>query len=459
MTLETVLDTKVYDVLDDLKVEVEVLHNPYHFQLEQLFQMATRINKKRSFLFVSKVLGKHLPVDPKISLLIGSLLALRYVETVHGIKDPRAEKIAEVIQTNTGVKDAWDSIKNTPTLLPTPTTFIGFAETATALGHSVFSTFANHAKYIHTTREQINELTSVIDFEEEHSHATKHRVYALDTDFLNDENEVVLIDDEITTGKTALNIIRTIKSKYPLKKVFSVVSILDWRTPEHRDKYRQLEKELDIKIHTVSLIDGVVSVTGEPILEEKDIEPISAPHQEITYIPIQHFIDSTMLYRVTSTNVNGTKNQSPYLLTTGRFGLSIEKEEEFAHRTQLIAKHLEKYRKGGKTLVIGTGEFMYVPMQIAAQMGSDVYFQSTTRSPIYQTDKEFYIIQQKFEFDSPENSGVMNHLYNIECNQYNEIFIFIERISSLNALNSLINELSRTKIPFINVVIMTEIAE
>ena len=192
------------------------------------------------------------------------------METVHGIKDPRAEKIAEVIQTNTGVKDAWDSIKNTPILLPTPTTFIGFAETATALGHSVFSTFANHAKYIHTTREQINELTSVIDFEEEHSHATKHRVYALDTDSLNDENEVVLVDDEITTGKTALNIIRTIKSKYPLKKVFSVVSILDWRTAEHRDKYRQLEKELDIKIHTVSLIDGVVSVTGEPTLEEKE---------------------------------------------------------------------------------------------------------------------------------------------------------------------------------------------
>ena len=42
-----------------------------------------------------------------------------------------------------------------------------------------------------------------------------------------------------------------------------------------------------------------------------------------------------MLYRVTSTNVNGTQNQSPYLLATGRFGLSIEKEKEFSHRTQI----------------------------------------------------------------------------------------------------------------------------
>ena len=71
MTLETVLDTKVYDVLDDLTVEVEVLHNPYHFQLDQLFQMATRINKKRSFLFVSKVLGKHLPSILKSPYLLG----------------------------------------------------------------------------------------------------------------------------------------------------------------------------------------------------------------------------------------------------------------------------------------------------------------------------------------------------------------------------------------------------
>ena len=184
--------------------------------------------------------------------------------------------------------------------------------------------------------------------------------------------------------------------------------------------------------------------------------PISTPHQEITYIPLQHFIDSTMLYRVTSTNVNGTKNQSPYLLTTGRFGLSIEKEEEFAHRTQLIAKHLEKYRKGGKTLVIGTGEFMYVPMQLASHMGSDVYFQATTRSPIYQTNQESYTIQNKFIFDSPENGGLINHLYNIQPYQYEEIFIFIERMSSTTGTDMLLKELQRTKIPFITIVMMTE---
>ena len=153
-----------------------------------------------------------------------------------------------------------------------PTTFIGFAETATALGHAVFSTFENNAKYIHTTREQINERTSIINFEEEHSHATSHRVYARDLQFFQDDSEVVLVDDEITTGKTAINIIQTITAAYPSKKVFTVVSILDWRSAEHRQRYRQLEQELEITIHAVTLIDGAISVTGEPVLDESIVD-------------------------------------------------------------------------------------------------------------------------------------------------------------------------------------------
>ena len=67
---------------------------------------------------------------------------------------------------------------------------------------------------------------------------------------------------------------------------------------------------------------------------------------------------------------------------------------------------------------------MYVPMQIASYMGSGVYFQATTRSPIYQTDRESYTIQNKFIFDSPENTGVINHLYNIKpINMMKSLFL------------------------------------
>ena len=39
---------------------------------------------------------------------------------------------------------------------------------------------------------------------------------------------VVLVDDEITTGKTALNIIRQIQERFP-KKEYVLASLLDWQ--------------------------------------------------------------------------------------------------------------------------------------------------------------------------------------------------------------------------------------
>jgi len=459
MTLKQVETKEVYHVLKDLTVEVEVINNPYHFELEQLFQMAARINKNRSFLFVSQVLGKHLAVNAKIPLLVGSLLAIRHLEVVHGVCDPRAQKIASAIQTKQGLEEIWCSLQNDPLHLPKPTTFIGFAETATALGHAVFSTFKNNAKYIHTTREQVVNLSSIINFEEEHSHATSHRVYALNSEFFQDDSEVVLVDDEVTTGKTAINIIRKIKSQYPLKKVFTIVSILDWRTPEYRERYRKLEEELNITIHTISLIDGIVSIEGTPNIEDNEMKIEETFQPVVSYLPVNDLISSENLQQNSSISVNGIPNKSYYLQSTGRFGLTIEKEKEYSSQIHKIADFLKEHRHGEKTLVVGTGEFMYVPMHIASQMGEHVYFQSTTRSPIYHLDSQDYTIQQKFVFDSPENQGVTNYLYNIESNQYDEVFIIFERIASLDAVSPLIEQFSKVKLPFIHIVNLTEIAE
>lgn len=60
-----------YNVLNNIKVHVEVRDNPYNLELDNLFQMVMRINKKRSFLFVSTILGKHLPIKPAVSLASG----------------------------------------------------------------------------------------------------------------------------------------------------------------------------------------------------------------------------------------------------------------------------------------------------------------------------------------------------------------------------------------------------
>lgn len=65
-------------ILPNYSIDIEITHNPHNFALTDLFQMAARINKKRQFLFVSTVLGKHLAVRPQIPLLTGALLAMMY---------------------------------------------------------------------------------------------------------------------------------------------------------------------------------------------------------------------------------------------------------------------------------------------------------------------------------------------------------------------------------------------
>ncbi|WP_139891925.1 phosphoribosyltransferase family protein [Bacillus sp. D386] len=447
-----------HQILDDLTVGIEVFHNPYDFETNQLFKMATRINKKRNFLFVSTVLGKHLAVNPKIPLLVGHLLSLRYLEVVYGKKDMRAEAIAEAIKTGGNIEEALLLVEEDPIKLPKPLTIIGFAETATALGHAVFSSFDKHAKYIHTTREKIAEIPSIINFEEEHSHASSHYVYSSDPAFFDNDQEIVLVDDEITTGKTAINIIRKINSVYPSKKVFTLISILDWRTAEHRAQYQQIEKELGITVHPVSLMDGTISINGQPDLKLEDqlAAPNQTSEQHVSYIPIHHYFKDHHFNQFTSINTDESLNASPYSQATGRFGLDIEEERSFSPIFEEIGGILKQHRKGKRTLAIGTGEFMYIPMMIASSMGSDVYFQSTTRSPIYSLEKSDYLIHNKFTFDSPENKGVVNYLYNIEINRYDEIFIFIERNSSHESLNSILSALKQTGINFITVITLTE---
>ena len=70
--------------LDCIQVKVEVTDNPFDLSLDQLFTMAARINKKRSFLFVSLEYGKHIPINPKKGLLTSAILAARYHESVKG---------------------------------------------------------------------------------------------------------------------------------------------------------------------------------------------------------------------------------------------------------------------------------------------------------------------------------------------------------------------------------------
>lgn len=426
-----------YEIINGLKVEVRLDENPYSFPLEKLFLMAARINKKRAFLFVSQVLGKHIPIKPATGLVTGALLAATYMEKVKKEQvDCQSELVEQFINQSEWLNKApFIHEKHEPII-------IGFAETATALGHAFFSAFSK-AYFFHTTREWLDSHSPAIIFEEEHSHATSHRVY-IDEKNLKNSREIILVDDEITTGKTALNIIRSIQAKFP-RKTYTVVSILDWRSAESEQQYKDLERELGITIHTVSLVKGTISLRGElPPLEppQEHVQRKAATTQRVSYHSVKaHFPHAAL-----------SQEGLPYMLETGRFGLLSTQNSQVNEWAQLVGESLKEMRSGARTLCLGTGEFMYIPMKIAASMGDGVKFQSTTRSPIYPLEKTQYGVQNRFSFSNPEDPHVRNFVYNIFPHKYDELFLFFEREISEDRLGQMLKQLERTNIKVIRII-------
>lgn len=431
--------------LGNMHITVRIKKNPLSLSPDTLFSMAERINRKRGFLFVSHVLGKHIPVYPAIPQLAGASLALLLLETYY----QRPQNLADVFrlgfthpEKSAGIVH---KLENKPFDLPEPMLFIGFAETATALGHAMFASFANNAYYIHTTREEVIGLPSCFQFEEQHSHATTHRCYPQDDTLLAKPYPIVLVDDEMTTGKTSLNLIRSIQQRFP-RTTYIVTSLLDWRSEADRAQFAEVEKELGVEIKTFSLMSGSIHIEGTANPDETRPKAVSSKVH-----PIQikkHYLDE-----FTTLPSFFSKNPTPYIEATGRFGLARDRWEEIKSQIAEAGHRLKQTRRGTRTLCMGTGEFMYVPFQIASYMGTGVYVQSTTRSPIQPKKKPHYAIQNGWEFASPDDPEVRNFMYNIPKNAYDEIYLFLERDTPLERLTPLYQAIADTGIQWIHQVI------
>lgn len=442
-----------HDILGNLQVTIAVESNVYQIPLNALFLMAARKNIKRGFLFVSKALGKHIPVHPLIPLIGGGTLAARYASMVYD--EQSWEKncdFSQALLDSVAMEQTWEYMQQNPLPLEQKTLFIGFAETATALGHSVFASFAGNAQYIHTTRENIEGISNVLHFAEEHSHATEHHCYALDTALFENEDMIALVDDEITTGKSALNFIRAIQQKYPRKK-YAVLSLLDWRSEVEKQRFAEVEAELGICIHMVSLVSGSITVQGQPVIDDSANQPshmTSTVQTVVENIVLEEELGS--LVKLSSLNTKEVPNKVPYLYTTGRFGINSQEQLELESSFEKVGLSLQQKRQGKKTLCLGTGEFMYIPFRIAAYMGDGVNVQSTTRSPVHPAKHAGYAVQHAIHFPCPEDNSIMNYVYNIPAGYYDEVFIFIEREVDTESLAALLQAFAPLAIPKINFV-------
>lgn len=327
-----------------------------------LVRIAKRENNiKRTYLVVNPLQAKHVPVSPCAALKLFASLA-------DAVRDQYAGERLLVI---------------------------GFAETATAIGAQV--AISLNAMYIQTTREMIPDAEYLF-FSEEHSHATEQKLVRADIDeAVKQSDRVLFVEDEVTTGKTILNIISIMEERYPGKLKFSVASLLNGMSQEHLQRYAEKGIALHYLVKTdhstygarAELFsgDGTYAEACDDIVDE----------MEVLSIP-------------------GWKN-TRRLVEAGEYERACE---ELWHK---LSKYILK-RDNAKILVIGTEEFMYPALFIgkkAEESGNTVMCHSTTRSPIIVSTEAQYPLHTRFELKSLYHKERKTFIYNIDS--YDQVIV------------------------------------
>ena len=341
-----------------LLIETEAARIP----LNRLIGFASRINSKRGFLFISKILGKHYPVSPRKMAWSYRTLAKRILSQI---------------------------VINGSSL------WVGMAETATGLGYGIYS--AAHklgikdCLFIQTTRYLLSDYEK-IEFIEAHSHATDFSLYwpqnlADRQTFLHAE-QLILMDDEISTGATFSRLIAAYLAINPDLKSVVIASLVNFADMEHRQR---VEIEAGIPIHWVYLIQGhwqFAPITGES----------------------EQFLDKSI-------NVTGNGECKKHLLAwPGRLGIR--------HPIGIAEKSIRDFLAflpnkidNRPILILGTGECnppAYLLGRALEEQGFPIIIQATTRSPIFVEGD----IDSRIRFYDNYQDNIHNFLYNINVDDY-----------------------------------------
>lgn len=359
-----------------------------------LIRVARRQNPRRQVLFVSTVLGKHLSVPPATLLAAGMALGGRVEATLAGT-DPTADE--DRLRAALG-----GDLLSPADVAPAPraavrATVLGFAETATALGHAVRRRLGP-GPLSHTTRRPVGE--PIVRCVEAHSHAVDHEVHHDDEAFLADAAPVVIVDDEMTTGSTALSLVEAINDKHPRHR-YVLATLVDWRSTADRERLAEEAARLGTTIEVVSLLDAEATIEDAPPLAPvEDAAPATPP-------------------RVTTTELA----LGP---ATARRGWTPDHQATLDDRVAEAVAPLAATRRGSKLLVIGTEELMYVPALIGLHLGPGAVTRSTTRSPIVPAAGADYPIHDRVTFPAVDGLDGDRFLYNLGDDRVDDVVVVVD---------------------------------
>jgi hypothetical protein len=408
--------------------------------LTDLLGLALRRNPKRAHLLVSHVLGKHVPQSPSV---------------VHGHGVALGRRVRDLLGA-----DAANAV------------VLGYAETATGLGHSVADGLGG-ACYLHSTRRPVPGVARAGGFEESHSHATSHLLLPEDPGLLAGAGPLVLVDDEFSTGNTVLNTIRALHARYPRER-YVVVALVDMRSPADADRLTEFAREIGATVDLVAAASGTVRLPegvlekGQELVARYEAEgaagvPGASSGAGASW-PVAQF--PAPLKNDAPTDPEGARgtarpaHHDPHPTTHptrvdlhwprglpdgGRHGFTpahrARLEAALPAMTARLAEALPKDAR--RVLVLGFEELMYAPLRLARELEqtvtAEVRYSTTTRSPVLAVDDPGYAIRTRLVFpahDDPADGPGERYAYNVAGAGFDAVVAVVDSAADTPALHA-----------------------
>ncbi|WP_405505343.1 phosphoribosyltransferase [Streptomyces purpurascens] len=405
-------------------------------RLTDLLGLALRRNPKRAHLLVSNVLGKHVPQSP--SVVYG-----------HGVELGR--RVRELL----GEEEAGRAV------------VLGYAETATGLGHSVADGLGL-APYLHSTRRPVAGLAAAGGFEEAHSHATSHLLLPEDPALLTGDGPLVLVDDEFSTGNTVLNTVRDLHGRYPRRR-YVVVALVDMRSAEDAGRLEGFAREIGARVDLVAAASGTVRLPegvlerGQELVARYESEGSSAgaaPSWPVAQFPapLEGMPPGARgTARTTPTGPHPEDERTDPHVTRidlhwpaglpdgGRHGFTPAQRERLEDALPAMAARLAEAlpQNARRVHILGFEELMYAPLRLAHELertaGVEVRYSTTTRSPVLAVDDPGYAIRTRLAFpahDDPADGPGERYAYNVAGAGFDAVVAVVDSAGDTPALHA-----------------------
>ncbi|MFJ8080904.1 phosphoribosyltransferase [Streptomyces sp. NPDC096205] len=376
--------------------------------LPELLGLALRRNPKRAHLLVSNVLGKHVPQSPSV---------------VHGHGVALGRRVRDLL----GEQEAARAV------------VLGYAETATGLGHSVADGLGT-APYLHSTRRHVPGVAPAGGFEESHSHATSHLLLPEDPALLAGDGALVLVDDEFSTGNTVLNTIRDLHARYPRRR-YVVVALVDMRSPQDAGRLEAFAREIGARVDLVATASGTVKLPEGVLEKGQDL--------------VDRYSGARGTARPATDNPQPPNNRITRVDLRWPQGLPDGGRHGFtpAHREHLDAALPDMAARlaealpatAARVLVLGNEELMYAPLRLAQQLEqllpapSQIRFSTTTRSPVLAVDDPAYAIRTRLVFpahDNPADGPGDRYAYNVAGAGFDAVVAVVDSAGDTEQLHA-----------------------